>query len=289
MDKEIESRLISVDSTTINYYKRYYKEQFIDGLNSARGKYDYQRFILQFCETQTSSTDLILYFKSSHQSLSNLAVVLTRSEINNLPSTVLTSLAILPKDNKLSLLNSFTKQELNRLIGDKLDISKDRYKSLLEDALTSCGTKITYNVYQSKPVGYSSTYGEHRFDLPSGDILPGSDLDQIAKELLKEVFENNRLVIIGDKNGHFIYGLTRQGFLTPRQLFSVAHAGIYKHNKIYSNVFYSDPDGYLDLQLLTVQLKKWWAHTWDQVKSYFPVEIWYDFYYYGGLFRPYFK
>jgi len=66
-------------------------------------------------------------------------------------------------------------------------------------------------------------------------------------------------------------------------------AGIYKYNKIYSNIFYSGPDGYLDLQLLKVQLDKWWDLTWGQVKSYFPVEIWYDFWYCGDLFRPYFK
>lgn len=169
-----------------------------------------------------------------------------------------------------------------------MDVSKNRLIQLMKDAIAKCESDISYTIYHFSPSGYQRERPSQLL-VPIPQLSTDSQLEVIAKHLLKEAFENNRLVVIGEVDGHFIYGFTKQGFSTLRQMFSVAQAGIYEFNKIYSNVFYPGPDTELDLQLLKVQLNKWWAHTWGQVKSYFPVEVWYDFWYYGGLFRPYFK
>jgi len=83
----------------------------------------------------------------------------------------------------------------------------------MKDAITTCGTNIKYDIYQSTSSGYQRKTGinylPHLIDIPKDST--DSDLEVIAKYLLKEAFENNRLVIIGDKFGHFIYGFTKQG------------------------------------------------------------------------------
>ncbi len=291
LDIEIESSLRIAgksDLTIRDYYEKFYKLKFISRLNQRKaGKFNYHADLLDFFGGTAAQLKLELH---DSEYMHGRYIILTRNEINKLPSTVLTALIAYPRGHKKpTLLNAFSETDLNRLIGDKLDVSKNRLIQLMKDAITKCGSGITYDIYGITPSGYNY----RQFDLqhlePISQLSTDSDLEIIAKELLKEAFENNRLVVIGDEFGHFIYGFTKQGFLTPKQLWSSDGYGIYAYNKVFSSVFYSGSNGYLDLQLLKAQLNKWWVRTWSQVKSYFPVEIWCDFWFYGDLFKPHFK
>jgi len=122
-----------------------------------------------------------------------------------------------------------------------------------------------------------------------GKVYNINNLDSLVEKFLVDIFVFNRLVLIGDDKENFIYGLTKEGFKRPQDLFSSVHP---ISHQITQSYFTSSVSFYLQRGLtlngVTNSMNDVWFDIWsDNIAINSQGDIWYNFWFYKKLFETY--